>query len=91
MSAAAGCPPATAACFSDDSECVVHEPPVMNPLNSPWVAVMEVGFVGYLASLALLVWRGVAASGRVNRRPLVGYGCLAVVFFVLWLVGLHQA
>jgi len=63
----------------------------MNPVNTLWVVLMEAGFVGYVVSLVLLVWRGLDGAGRINRRPLVVFGSLAILCFALWIVGLHQA
>lgn len=63
----------------------------MHQLNSFWVAAMEVGFVGYLASLLLLIFRGFERSGKIRRRPAALFACLAAAFFALWLQGLRRA
>jgi hypothetical protein len=63
----------------------------MSQLSSFWVALMEVGFLGYVSSLFLLIFRGIEPTGRVRRRPATLFALLAVLSFALWLYGLRRA
>jgi len=52
---------------------------------------MELGFLGYLSALFLLIFRGVEPTGRVRRKPAGLFALLAVLSFALWLCGLRRA
>ncbi|HIE51000.1 MAG TPA: hypothetical protein EYP85_04510 [Armatimonadetes bacterium] len=55
-----------------------------------WVAIVELGFLGYVGSLIALIWYGFDAQGRWQGRRgwwLVG---AALLCFLCWLEGLRR-
>lgn len=56
-----------------------------------WVWVAEVGFVGYVASLFLLIWRGFDGEGRWRGRSGWWWLLGALVSFALLVQGLLRA
>ena len=54
-----------------------------------WLAAIEIGFVGFIASLFCAAWRGFNSSGGA-RRPLGFWLLAAFVFFAMWIAGLNR-
>lgn len=54
-----------------------------------WLILIEIGFVGFIASLWAVIWRGFRPDG--SRQPkLFYYVGAAAFFFVLWMVALPR-
>jgi hypothetical protein len=51
--------------------------------------LVQVGFIGFIASLFAAVWRGFGADGTA-RRSLRTWIFAAVFFFLLWVIGLRS-
>jgi hypothetical protein len=58
-------------------------------LAGAWIAAL--GLVLWLGGAAVLVARGIAADGKVNRRPALRAGIAIVVGLGVWLLGLYNA
>lgn len=56
-----------------------------------WVALMELGFIGYVISLILLIVKGISPDGTFRRGSAAKWAGLAAVSFGLWLVALSKA
>jgi hypothetical protein len=51
--------------------------------------LVQVGFIGFVASLFAAVWRGFRPNGTA-QRSLRLWILAATVFFVLWVIGLRS-
>jgi hypothetical protein len=51
--------------------------------------LVEVGFVGFIASLFGAAWRGFGSDGHA-QRGLGLWVAAALVFFILWIIGLRS-
>jgi hypothetical protein len=51
--------------------------------------LVQVGFIGFVTSLFVAVWRGFGADGTA-RRTLRVWILAAGLFFVLWVIGLRS-
>lgn len=56
-----------------------------------WVALMELGFVGYVTSLLLLIVKGINPDGTFRRGSAAKWAGLAAVSFGLWVVALSRS
>jgi hypothetical protein len=58
-----------------------------------WSVLLEVGFLGWLGTMAVLAVRLFkrGGGGRVTVSSCIGWGALSVCFFVLWVIGLLKA
>ncbi|MFH1018069.1 MAG: hypothetical protein V1798_07800 [Pseudomonadota bacterium] len=56
-----------------------------------WALVVEMGFLGWLASAIALIWRGYDAEGRMNLRRSVPWMAALTFFFAIWVLGLLKA
>jgi len=54
-----------------------------------WLFLVQVGFVGFVASLFCLVWRGFDRDGKARRSSPV-WLLASALFFILWLVSLPR-
>lgn len=52
---------------------------------------MELGFIGYVTSLILLIVKGINPDGSFRRGSAAKWAGLAAVSFALWLMALSKA
>jgi hypothetical protein len=56
-----------------------------------WAIIVEIGFLGWVFSALLFIFRALRYENRLLARPALLYGGLTVLFYAVWIVGMMYA
>ena len=60
-------------------------------MHTIWAVVMMAGLAGWLCSTLFFIFRSFPGRGRFLARPALTWGCVLVVSYVIWIVGMLHA
>jgi hypothetical protein len=63
----------------------------MLEVNTFWAFVLEIGFVGWLLSAVLFIFKAWDEEDNFYPRKAALWGVILVVFYAIWVVGLMRA
>lgn len=59
--------------------------------NNIWSLVLLTGMLGWITSSLVFIFKVFPSRGQFEARPALKWGCVLVVFFTVWIVGLLNA
>lgn len=57
-------------------------------MSTLWAAMVEVGFLGWVAATLGLIFRAIGKDNKFNGRRALFWGSLVAVFYAIWIIGL---
>ena len=60
-------------------------------MNHMWAAVVEIGFLGWVASAVGFIFRAVTKEGKFIGKKALFWGVSLAIFFTLWIIGMLTA
>jgi hypothetical protein len=57
-------------------------------MSNLWAAMVEIGFLGWVASTLGLIFRAVGKDNKFYGKRALFWGSLIAVFYAIWIIGL---
>lgn len=60
-------------------------------ISTFWSVMIEIGFFGWIGSTIALIFKGIDDNNKLVKKKALFWGIMIVLFYALWVTGLHNA